>query len=123
MDAPPIWRLDGAALGAAIGSLADDGVTIVLLDVGDCDSSDELHGALASMLDFPSYYGRNLDALHDCLGELITALPPSGLALVFRRFDRFESRQPVFAEGLLEVIAEHVQDSGGALVCLAEQAP
>ena len=30
MDAPPIWRLDSGALSAAITTLADDGVTIVL---------------------------------------------------------------------------------------------
>ena len=28
------------------------------------------HSYLAQMLDFPDYYGRNLDALFDCLTEL-----------------------------------------------------
>ncbi|WP_211357244.1 barstar family protein [Nocardioides rubriscoriae] len=30
----------------------------------------ELHDALAAALGFPDWYGRNLDALHDCLGDL-----------------------------------------------------
>ena len=28
------------------------------------------HGAVAEALDFPDYYGRNLDALNDCLGDV-----------------------------------------------------
>lgn len=30
----------------------------------------QLHRALAQALDFPDYYGANLDALADCLGDL-----------------------------------------------------
>ena len=30
----------------------------------------EVHSYLAQMLDFPDYYGKNLDALFDCLCEL-----------------------------------------------------
>ncbi len=33
-------------------------------------SADEAHEELAAALDFPEYYGRNLDALHDCLTDL-----------------------------------------------------
>ena len=32
----------------------------------------EVHDYLASELGFPEYYGRNLDALHDCLGDVFT---------------------------------------------------
>ena len=31
---------------------------------------DRAHDYLARMLQLPAYYGRNLDALYDCLGEL-----------------------------------------------------
>lgn len=29
-----------------------------------------MHAYLAKKLKFPAYYGKNLDALHDCLGEI-----------------------------------------------------
>ncbi|MBR7081998.1 MAG: barstar family protein [Oscillospiraceae bacterium] len=31
---------------------------------------DELHETLAMGLGFPEYYGKNLDALHDCLADI-----------------------------------------------------
>ena len=30
------------------------------------------HEAVAQVLEFPSWYGKNLDALHDCLTEVFT---------------------------------------------------
>lgn len=35
---------------------------------------DAIHTQLAEALAFPSWYGRNLDALHDCFTELSTPL-------------------------------------------------
>lgn len=32
----------------------------------------ELHDTLARELEFPAWYGRNLDALYDCLTEICT---------------------------------------------------
>ena len=43
----------------------------VTLDGRSIDSREALHHALARSLHFPVWYGKNLDALHDCL----TALP------------------------------------------------
>ena len=33
-------------------------------------SAAQVHQELAAALDFPAYYGKNLDALHDCLTDL-----------------------------------------------------
>lgn len=38
----------------------------------DVSSREGLHEALASSLCFPSYYGANLSALDDCLGDIST---------------------------------------------------
>lgn len=35
-------------------------------------TKEEAHNYLAQRLSFPDYYGRNLDALHDCLLDIST---------------------------------------------------
>ena len=42
----------------------------VVLDCEKLLRRKEAHLYLAEMLDFPDYYGKNLDALYDCLTEL-----------------------------------------------------
>ena len=41
----------------------------VFLDGEKILSHTDLHRTFADALDFPEYYGNNLDALHDCLTE------------------------------------------------------
>ena len=42
----------------------------LVIDTGKARTVGELHGLLAGALGFPGYYGRNLAALEDCLGDL-----------------------------------------------------
>ena len=42
----------------------------IRLDVTNISTVKALHIYLAYMLDFPAYYGKNLDALHDLLGDI-----------------------------------------------------
>ncbi len=41
----------------------------VILDFTNMETVEQVHDHLAKQLDFPAYYGRNLDALHDLLTE------------------------------------------------------
>ena len=43
---------------------------IAVLDGDAISTREELHDALARELALPAWYGRNLDALYDCLTEL-----------------------------------------------------
>ena len=43
---------------------------LALLDGAALRSMAEIHAALAQQLDFPDWYGGNLDALYDCLTEM-----------------------------------------------------
>ena len=42
----------------------------VILNCENLSEREQAHLYLAQMLDFPDYYGKNLDALFDCLTEL-----------------------------------------------------
>lgn len=43
---------------------------ICILDGEMIRDKEALHDTLAETLDFPDWYGRNLDALHDCLTDI-----------------------------------------------------
>lgn len=59
-----------------------------------------VHDTLAQTFAFPAYYGRNLDALYDCL----TALPPCAVRLE-NRDALYENLGP-YAEKLLAVFRD-----------------
>lgn len=42
------------------------------IDCASIGSRADFHAAFAGVLSFPEWYGRNLDALHDCLTEIGT---------------------------------------------------
>lgn len=39
----------------------------IMIDCAEISTSRSLHNAFAEALSFPEWYGKNLDALHDCL--------------------------------------------------------
>lgn len=76
------------------------------IDAFDCASWNEelaIHKDLAVKLDFPGYYGENLDAFNDCLRDI--EIPhESGRVLVFYKFDVFYEKLPELAWHLLDII-------------------
>lgn len=42
----------------------------ITIDCSAIDSRESLHRVFAEALSFPEWYGKNLDALHDCLTEI-----------------------------------------------------
>ncbi len=79
-------------------------------------------------LDFPAYYGRNLDALDDCLSDVVAreyGWQPSaaGLALVFLGFYRFAAALPDFATALVDILVTQARGAAeaGATVALLLQ--
>jgi RNAse (barnase) inhibitor barstar len=77
------------------------------IDASAATNLDELHEAIASGLDLPEWYGRNLDALADVLGDL----RPAGLRGVVIELDGTDriSANPRFGE-VLEVFAQAAND-------------
>lgn len=42
----------------------------IILDLRTVNNRDELYDIIAERFEFPDYFGRNLDALYDCLTEI-----------------------------------------------------
>ena len=64
----------------------------VILDGNILADAAQSHDYLKEMLEFPEYYGKNLDALHDCLTDLenvvITITSPDENGAIFQRILR-----------------------------------
>ena len=67
------------------------------------ESVDQAHAQLAQELDFPDYYGNNLDALEDCLGDICE---PTRIVL-----RRDEDEPKVWFDELVQVIRHSAQRS------------
>ena len=63
----------------------------------------EMHEALSHGLEFPDYYGHNLDALNDCIGD-IEIPDEGGRVLVFNRYDSFAETVPQVAWSVLDIM-------------------
>ena len=86
---------------------------IVELDSASWPDPDAAHTGLAEQLQFPSYYGRNLDALDDAMagvaeGRYGFAPDAIGGVLVFTGIEQLVATQPPLASVLVEVLATTV---------------
>ena len=69
-------------------------------------SREVLHTYLANKLSFPSYYGKNLDALHDCLTERST---PLHITITYA--DRLKEHLGDYGETLLQVLQNVTEEN------------
>ena len=69
----------------------------IIINCAEIQSLAQMHGILARELNFPGWYGRNLDALHDCLTAVSEAT-----SLIFLHFTAL----PFPAAGLLRVLRD-----------------
>jgi len=78
------------------------GFHIADVDADRLASREDLFRWLAQAMKFPSYFGWNWDAAHECLADL-EWLPAKGYVLVMRNAESFWRRLPREAATLLEV--------------------
>ncbi|SRR5690606_19355865 len=86
-----------------IKNLSNYNYRIIDIDVSNW-TLETLHPNLKEILDFPDYYGENLNAFADCLNDMYNKRF-SGVIIVFRHFDNLVGNDKSECEGLLDVIA------------------
>lgn len=79
----------------------------IQLSAAGWDTPAAAHAALSDALGFPGYYGRNLDALADCLGEV------SDTQLVLEDCARAAAQMPEAWPGFLAVFLDAAQNNPG----------
>ena len=72
-----------------------------VLDGGSVGNCETLHRVLAAGLQFPDWYGGNLDALHDCLTEI-----NQPTELVIRGSDALETALGSYAAAFRRVLTD-----------------
>ncbi|MEN6320263.1 MAG: barstar family protein [Syntrophaceae bacterium] len=78
----------------------------VVFDSSHVETITQLHTELARMLDFPDYYGANLDALYDCLsGEI--ELP---LTLIWKNYHMTKTKLGKDADKVLKVMKDFARE-------------
>ncbi len=88
----------------------------------------DLHRDIAQALTFPDYYGGNLDALNDCMRDVVSqrfgwAPHTTGLAVVFTGYDAFAARCSRAAQVVLDIMADNSRSAaliGRRLMCLVQ---
>ncbi|MBT2479449.1 barstar family protein [Streptomyces sp. ISL-94] len=107
------WRR--RLLSEAVLRLEDRGFRVIRLAAGKWAAEQDLHKDVAAALQFPDYYGHNLDALNDCLGDVACYGPyddspeGTGLVLSITDYDRFATACPRAAQVVLDIVADQAR--------------
>jgi len=103
-NGPVAMYFDRAVLSEDLHRLVEGAYLVDKFECGAWQTPAEAMADLARQLRFPDYFGGNLDALNDCLGD-IEVPDNAGRALVLVTFDKVVERFGEFAWQLLDVIA------------------
>lgn len=115
-------------LDESVAWLQIAGYRIVNVDAASWLSEVQMHSDIASSLEFPDYYGANLDALNDCLSDVAVqdygwTEGDAGLVLVVYGFDDFAARHEQLAHQLLDIYARNAAYAalfGHRMMCLVK---
>ena len=88
-------------LERTIGKIESEGFETVRFDCREWNE-ELFHKEVERKLNFPAYYGENLDAFSDCLSDL--SIKNTGILLVFTHYESFLVKHPEVAIAMLEVI-------------------
>lgn len=81
----------------------ESGFAVAAIDLAGCRDKDEVLDRFAAALRFPDWFGRNWDALADCLGDL-SWLPADGYLLLLDHADAWRAAEPGQFATALEIL-------------------
>jgi hypothetical protein len=117
---------DPSVLARATNWLAEHGYQLVAINAHAWANSNDMHRDISQALNFPDYYGNNLDALNDCLSDVVShSVNPqaTGLVLVLTRYEVFAAREPATAHAVLDIVATQARNAalvGHRVICLVQ---
>jgi RNAse (barnase) inhibitor barstar len=91
-------------LAEHLGRLQQYGYVVHSFDCSVWSCEEDFHSQVSRQLNFPSYYGRNLPAFHDCLSG-VEVPEVGGVALAFLSFDLPFTKFPDWSRDILDIIA------------------
>jgi len=101
---------------------------VVEFDAATWDSVVDLLDDFAVKLAFPSQFGRNLDALNDCVRDVASHVygwraEATGLVVVLRNFDALAALDREVAHRVLDIVANRARSAmliGNRVLCLVQ---
>jgi hypothetical protein len=101
---------------------------VVSFDAASWTRPDDMYDDVARGLNFPDYFGRNLDALKDCMRDVAScdygwSPDATGLVIVLSAFDAFASADRRTAQMMLDIFAEQARSAiliGNRIICLVQ---
>lgn len=110
------WRCIHFAVAADLtadlrGELAEQSIPCFELSAAGIHGKDDLMNALAEALKFPDYFGRNWDAVLDCLRDLPDHIPGEGYVLFIHDGLRLWRTAPELAGALVETWLSAAEDA------------
>lgn len=108
--------------------LLQHGYDVATFDAATWTTPGDMFGDVAQRLDFPDYFGRNLDALNDCMRDVASCdygwrPDATGLVIVLRAFDAFATVDRRTAQIMLEIFADQARSAiliGNRILCLVQ---
>jgi RNAse (barnase) inhibitor barstar len=118
-----------ALLEDTVSWLRSHAYRVVEFDAGSWSTDTDMHDDVARRLNFPDYFGRNLDALNDCMSDVASGdylwdpAVDTGLVMVLRGFDAFATADRRTAQLLLDIVADQARRAlliGHRIICLIQ---
>lgn len=121
------WR--SSLLNETVVWLQSHAYRVVEFDASSWSSEADMYDDVALALNFPDYFGRNLDALNDCMRDVASgdygwdADANTGLVIVLRAFDTFTAVDRRIAQNMLDILADQARCAiliGHRIICLVQ---